>query len=290
MSPNDVAEWFTQLTDETLLAVYDVALDIRDELQNGGEVLVPIYRQVARFAPLCPAFSAGFVDGYCDFRWKASLLLKKHGAVAAFDIINGPYRWDGTLRFQIDTETFQRHFQGIEETYQTRFRGDVAGYSLLGRSMTGDPLELLRSLFLRFHDVALQLRERYGNRPTLEVSDERDVRDLLHALLKLHFDDVRPQEWSPGYAGNSSSMDFFLKSEKIVVEVKRTRPDLGAREMGEELISDRERYANMLGCDTLICFVYDPENSIGNAAWVESELSVNRDNFKVEVIIAPKRY
>jgi hypothetical protein len=33
------------------------------------------------------------------------------------------------------------------------------------------------------------------------VEYEFDIRDLLHALLTLEHDDVRPVEWTPGYTG-----------------------------------------------------------------------------------------
>jgi REase_DpnII-MboI len=64
---------------------------------------------------------------------------------------------------------------------------------------------------------------------------EYDVQDLLHALLHLYCDDIRTEEWTPSYAGASSRMDFLLKKEKIVVEVKKTRQGLDAREVGEQL-------------------------------------------------------
>lgn len=69
--------------------------------------------------------------------------------------------------------------------------------------------ELLSNLFERFHSVAKQLRHRYDNRPTLDINDEYDVQDLLHSLLKLYFEDIRKEEWTPSYAGGSSRMDFF---------------------------------------------------------------------------------
>src|SRR6266403_3266592 len=49
-----------------------------------------------------------------------------------------------------------------------------------------DAIELL---CLRFHVVAKQLRQRRGNRSTLDVADEYDVQDLFHALLRVFFDD-----------------------------------------------------------------------------------------------------
>ena len=56
----------------------------------------------------------------------------------------------------------------------------------------------------RFHQVCRQLSHRYSNRSTLNINDEYDVQDLFHALLKLYFDDVRPEEYTPSYAGAAS--------------------------------------------------------------------------------------
>ena len=46
----------------------------------------------------------------------------------------------------------------------------------------------------RFHIVAKQLTRRSEGRSTIVISDEYDVQDLMHALLRLFFDDVRPEE------------------------------------------------------------------------------------------------
>lgn len=66
-----------------------------------------------------------------------------------------------------------------------------------------------------------KLRSRREDRPTLDVSDEYDVQDLLHALLRLYFEDVRPEEWTPSYAGKSSRTDFLLPEIDPVVETKK---------------------------------------------------------------------
>ncbi|WP_428841298.1 hypothetical protein [Bradyrhizobium barranii] len=58
-----------------------------------------------------------------------------------------------------------------------------------------DPDVILR-LAERLHAVVRQLRERREERPTLQVEDEYDVQDLFHALLVLHFDDIRKEEWA----------------------------------------------------------------------------------------------
>ncbi|GAF60916.1 hypothetical protein JCM18903_871 [Psychrobacter sp. JCM 18903] len=78
----------------------------------------------------------------------------------------------------------------------------------------------------RFHQVCRQLSHRYSNRSTLNINDEYDVQDLFHALLKLYFDDVRPEEYTPSYAGAASRTDFLLKNEQIIIELKKSRSAL----------------------------------------------------------------
>jgi hypothetical protein len=150
------------------------------------------------------------------------------------------------------------------------------------------PLQHVSRLVERFHRVAKRLRARHDKRATLDVKDEYDVQDLLHALLTLHFDDIRPEEWTPSYAGKSSRMDFLLKAEQVVIEVKMTRDSLGEKEVGDQLIVDIARYRVHPDCKTLICFVYDPLGRIGNPDGLESDLSGVRDGVTVKVVIAPK--
>ncbi len=102
-----------------------------------------------------------------------------------------------------------------------------------------DALQKLENLLKRFHLVAHQLTHRHDRRQTLLISDEYDVQDLLHALLLTLFDDVRPEDPVPNHAGKSSRMDFLLKKEKIMVEVKMTREDLRDIKIGEQLIIER---------------------------------------------------
>jgi hypothetical protein len=156
-----------------------------------------------------------------------------------------------------------------------------------GRSVA-DPLVLMRTLCGRFHHVVRQLRDRHDNRTTIEIEDEYDVQDLLHSLLKIHFDDVRPEEWTPSYAGKSARMDFLLKDCQIVLEAKKTRKGLGEKEVGDELLIDIARYRAHPDCKTLVCFIYDPEGRIGNPTGMETDLSGERDKLKVIAIVNPK--
>ncbi len=153
-----------------------------------------------------------------------------------------------------------------------------------------DPLNFVELLCSKFHVVARQLRSRYSDRDTLIVNDEYDVQDLLHSLLRIYFDDIRDEEWNPSYAGASSRVDFLLKAEQIVIEVKKTRQTLKAKQLGDELIIDIQKYQTHPDCKTLVCFVYDPEDWITNPRGLESDLNKYEGNIKVKTIIVPKGY
>ena len=150
-----------------------------------------------------------------------------------------------------------------------------------------NPVANIKLILSRFHVIARQIRSRYSNRTTLEVEDEYDVQDLLHVLLKLYFDDIRPEEWTPSYAGGSSRMDFLLKSEKVVIEVKKTRKSLNTKQIGDELLIDIQRYKAHPDCKKLICFTYDPEGRISNPIGLSKDLSKTIDNLEVLVTINP---
>ena len=171
----------------------------------------------------------------------------------------------------------RQNYRIAGETFQTK----TALHERIRRML------MLERLCSRFHLVARQLRSRHSNRDTLHVEDEYDVQDLLHALLTLEHDDIRPEEWTPSYAA-SSRMGFLLKLEQIVIEAKKTRSGLGARELGEQLIVDIQKYKQRPDCRTLVCFVYDPEGRIANPRGIENDLSGDKDGLAVRVIIAPK--
>ncbi len=140
----------------------------------------------------------------------------------------------------------------------------------------------------RFHGVVRQLRVRHAGRQTLDVADEYDVQDLLHCLLKVDFEDIRPEEWTPSYCGTSARMDFLLKQEGIVIEVKRMRRNMSIRDLGDQLIIDVTRYKAHPDCRRLICFVYDPEGLVSNPAAIECDIPSAERSLDVQVIIAPR--
>ena len=194
------------------------------------------------------------------------------------------------------------HVLGDEVPFERRYRAalkeaaailtsiyeEVEEFGLDAGSQPGKPLSIVDLLLRRFHAVARQLRIRHEHRPTLDVTDEYDVQDLLHALLRLHFTDIRKEEWTPSYAGSSSRMDFLLKNEEVVIEVKMMRKGLKNKDVVDQLLVDIARYEEHPLCKTLVCFVYDPDGRLGNAAAIVSDLEKRKAKIEVRVFVQPE--
>ena len=155
------------------------------------------------------------------------------------------------------------------------------------RAVASNPVDAIVSICRRLPFLIEQLQNRQQRRPALDVTDEYDIQDLLHGLLRLHFDDVRPEENTPSYAGKSSRLDFFLPRERIIVEAKMTRRNLRGKEVADQLIIDKERYRSQPGVDSLICVVYDPGRHCSNPVGLEMDLSRSDPSLRVVVVITP---
>lgn len=149
-------------------------------------------------------------------------------------------------------------------------------------------VQIIMNVLERFHRFARQLRIRHQARTSITIEDEYDVQDIVHAILKLFFNDVRAEECTPSYAGGASRIDFLIKSENIGIEIKKTRSNLRDKELGEQLIIDKERYKSHHNCKTLICFVYDPDELIVNPDGLASDLTEENEEMNVFVVISPK--
>jgi|HubBroStandDraft_3_1064219.scaffolds.fasta_scaffold26056_3 hypothetical protein len=146
-------------------------------------------------------------------------------------------------------------------------------------------LDLIERIARGLPEMLEPLTHRHAGRPPFVIEDEYDLQDLLHGLLRLFFDDVRPEDYVPEHGGGRSRVDFVLKSEKIVVETKMTRAALGGRQVGDELIIDIERYRAHPDCAALVAVIYDPERRITNRRTLEADLSRTREGLVVRVLV-----
>lgn len=149
-------------------------------------------------------------------------------------------------------------------------------------------VEIIEQLARKFHLVVRKLSQRYNDRPAFEIRDEYDVQDLFYALLAPFFEDIRPEEVAPSHAGGHGRIDFLIKTEQIVIEIKKTRPSLKVKELRDQLIVDKEIYRTHPHCRNFIAFVYDPDGYIGNSIGFERDLSNTSGDMQVKVIVAPR--
>src|SRR5262249_28045203 len=83
------------------------------------------------------------------------------------------------------------------------------------------PLAGLEVWLRRLPHAIRQLRNRQGTRPPFRVEDERDLEDLLRALLSL-VSEVRPVTRTPSYAPGTR-IDLLMVPERHVVVAKYVR-------------------------------------------------------------------
>ena len=135
-------------------------------------------------------------------------------------------------------------------------------------------LDELTAVFRRLPDYLGVYR--HADRETVpapNIHNEADLQVVMHAVLRLLFEDVRAEDPVPQHAGGSSRVDFLLRDAGVIIETKMTRPSLTDRALGEELLVDWGRYPRHPDCRAILAVVYDPERRITNATALEQDLS-----------------
>lgn len=176
--------------------------------------------------------------------------------------------------------------QALRRAVQERLESSIEATWLI-RQDSADATAVIVNLCRRFPLFAKQVQKRHDNRRTITFKDEYDVQDAMHAILKLHFDDVRAEEWSPSFAGSASRIDFLLKRERIAMEIKMTRKSLSQKDVVNQLIQDKERYRTHPDYRTLICIVYDPDKHMHNPTALEADVSEVNGGYRVVAVVSP---
>lgn len=139
----------------------------------------------------------------------------------------------------------------------------------------------------RFRNIERELRHRHDGRATLTVTDEYDAQDLLRSILRLFFSDIRPEDYTPSYAGANSRVDFLIPDFGLAVELKYARSSMTDKSLGTELLVDRDRYTGNASIEHLVCLVFDHDGILRNPRGLEKDLSreSSGDNLSVTVRI-----
>ena len=164
-------------------------------------------------------------------------------------------------------------------------------YEWLGRSKSPHPIkpgsvqELLIVLLRRLRRAMHPLTHRRKGAQPLSFSSEYDVQDLLHCMLRPWVSDIRPEEFTPSYAGSSTRMDFLLPDHSLVIELKFVRDRSHGKRIGDELIVDIEHYRRHPACNRLWCVVYDSEHLLTNAEGLRTDLEGTRKTKDGELMV-----
>jgi hypothetical protein len=151
--------------------------------------------------------------------------------------------------------------------------------------------EVTKGLILQIYTKLMKKKEAVWvlKEPPFEIKDEYDVQNLVHAVLKVDFNDVRKEDVSPICAGAYSRIDLVLKEAKILIEIKKTNSNNREKEIGSQLVEDITRYKSYPDANILVCSIYDPEHWIENPEGLIGDLGKQSTQaLNIEVIICPK--
>jgi hypothetical protein len=149
-----------------------------------------------------------------------------------------------------------------------------------------EPLAQLDTLLHRLPLVIRQLRWRQGDQPPYRVDDERDLEDLLRAMLALHFDDVRLESRTPHYSSVTRT-DLLLAAQGIALTVKYARAGLREPQLAEQWQEDIAYYRQRGSCRKLVGYIYDPEGLVRDRQMLEAVRCELGDEGEVRCIVSP---
>lgn len=186
--------------------------------------------------------------------------------------------------------------KSIPESDAEFLRSEISGHDLRNvvspsseSVLPADIDQLLEHVIRGLPRAMYPLKNRRRGKQTIGFTDEYDVQDLFHALLKPWVNDIRPEEYTPSYAGASTRMDFLLRKYSIVCELKYVHSHSHSKKVGDEITIDIAHYRRHPNCETLYAVIYDPNEHIANPDGLIADLESNSDNPTVKVFIVPTR-
>jgi hypothetical protein len=109
-----------------MLRIYDVVLDINEQIQLSGKAEVNIYLlpRLMRFNILLPADSIALRDRYCEYRWNSLKYLQEKEAIVSFSYKEGLRRWDTVITVFLKLNKFDEFYRKIKDEYVKRNKSD----------------------------------------------------------------------------------------------------------------------------------------------------------------------
>jgi hypothetical protein len=144
-----------------------------------------------------------------------------------------------------------------------------------------EPLATLEETLRRLPRVVRELRWRQTDRPPLAIEDERDLEDLLRAILMLRFDEVRLENRTPSYS-QVTRCDLFLIPGRIALTVKIARSDRREVQLAQQWQEDIAYYHQHAGCRVLVGYFHDPEGLLRDQ---QALLALTPDDLEIRCVV-----
>lgn len=173
-------------------------------------------------------------------------------------------------------------------------RGEDATFDLLfsgGLSTAPEPdVALVERICTRLPQVAriLAKRSRKGKLP-YEISDEYDVQDLLHGVLRAYIKYSVQEDQLPRVAAvKSSRVDISIEELKVLIEIKYVYGPEDQKRIFEEYSQDLVLYATWPHLETLIYLIYNSADLKDAEAFgkLAGNHEINGRKFKVVIVLA----
>jgi len=150
--------------------------------------------------------------------------------------------------------------------------------------------DTIRDILNNFPNAVQKIiKNRRKGKDNFQIKDEYDVQDILYVILKSIFPTLRDEDAVPKAGAKSTKIDFIIREEKILIEVKMMKEkDTNETNFIEELKVDFESYHQCAWLKKLYCFVYDPfkkTRDISNFQDLNARRAKGQHEFEVEVIV-----
>lgn len=158
--------------------------------------------------------------------------------------------------------------------------------NLSAKDLIIEILENFENAVKKITDLTLRYGKDKQNRNLIAIKDEYDVQDLLYFSLKSVFPEIKYEDDTSNYGGSAKRLDFYLKDEGIIIEVKHI-DNADDKKYTKQMKEDLQSYHVVNTLTDIIFFIYAPNaiQDINNFNELEGEQTIQGKTFNVKVIV-----
>lgn len=158
--------------------------------------------------------------------------------------------------------------------------------NLSARDLIIEILENFENAVKKITDSSLRYGKDKQKRELISINDEYDIQDLLYFSLKSVFPEIKYEDDTSNYGGSAKRLDFYLKDEGIIIEVKHI-DKADDKKYTKQMKEDLQSYHVVNVLIEIIFFIYAPNaiQDINNFNELEGAQTIQGKTFNVKVIV-----